>query len=91
MYLASQAPSDVAARLGEIKVPALVITGDDDRIVPPALAVRLSKELPDAKLVILSKCGHMPQEECPQAFLDAVGQFVERLLEARETDVDEWR
>lgn len=64
-------------RLGEIDVPVLVISGDDDRIVPPEQSVRLAGELPDAELVVIPDCGHVPQEECPAAFLEAVRAFLQ--------------
>lgn len=70
---------NLEARLGEIRVPVLVITGDDDRIVPTADSVRLAGELPNATLVVAPECGHVPQEECPLAFLEAVTAFLLRL------------
>ena len=69
----------LAERLDEIDVPALVISGDDDRIVPTAQSVRLASELPSAELVVIPACGHVPHEECPQATLEALLAFVEGL------------
>ncbi len=68
---------DLALRLQEVRVPTLVITGDDDRIVPTEESVRLARELPNAQLAVLQACGHVPQEECPGPFLEAVGRFLE--------------
>lgn len=68
-------PPGLAERLGEVAVPALVITGDDDRIVPAEQSVRLADELPDAELVVIPNCGHVPHEECPGPFLEAVRGF----------------
>ena len=76
--LASQ-PGDLASRVSEIDMPVLVITGDDDRIVPMADSVRLASEIPNARLAILPACGHVPQEECPQAFLEVVQEFLTAL------------
>jgi pimeloyl-ACP methyl ester carboxylesterase len=67
------------ARLHKITVPVLVITGDNDRIVPTQESVRLAEELPNAELVVIPHCGHVPHEECPELFLDAVADFVGRL------------
>ncbi len=67
---------DLAPRLKELGMPSLVAAGDDDRIVPTADAERLGGEIPGAKLVIFPACGHVPQEECPAAFLAAVGAFL---------------
>jgi pimeloyl-ACP methyl ester carboxylesterase len=63
-------------QLDRLQLPTLVISGDDDRIVPTEQSVRLAGELPDAGLVVLPKCGHVPQEECPTPFLEAVEGFL---------------
>ncbi len=75
LTLASQ-ESDLVSRLDELELPVLVITGDDDRIVPTADSVRLASEIPGAELVVLPACGHVPHEECPEAFLQAVESFL---------------
>jgi pimeloyl-ACP methyl ester carboxylesterase len=66
-------------RLAELKLPVLVITGDDDRIVPTEESIRLSKALPAAELVVIPNCGHVPQEECPEPFVQALVAFIENL------------
>ena len=65
----------LAARLDELRMPVLVITGDDDRIVPTEDSLRLAREIPGAKLAVMPACGHVPQEECPAVFLAAVEGF----------------
>ena len=78
LTLASR-PLDLPDRLRELTLPTLVITGDDDRIVPTELSVRLAAELPNAKLAVLENCGHVPQEECPREFLEVVEEFLSGL------------
>jgi pimeloyl-ACP methyl ester carboxylesterase len=78
MVRASQS-HDLAERLAEIRMPCLVITGDDDRIVPTEQSVRLADELPGAELVVIPDCGHVPHEECPEPFLQAVTGFLDKL------------
>ncbi len=63
-------------QVSRLSVPVLILTGDDDRIVPTAQTVNLAAEMTQAKLVIFKACGHVPQEECPQDFLDAVISFL---------------
>ena len=77
---ATDAP-DLTERLSQINVPTLVISGDDDQIVPVENSRRLAQDIPGAGLVILENCGHLPQEECPQAFLEAVKGFINAVLE----------
>jgi len=72
-------PVNYADRLGELAMPVLVVTGDDDRIVPTESSIQLSKEIPGAKLVVFERCGHVPQEECPDQFLDALQGFMEEV------------
>jgi len=67
----------LADDLDRITMPTLVVTGDDDRIVPTASSIRLARELPDAELVVIPECGHVPQEECPGPFLEAVTAFLD--------------
>lgn len=66
----------IVARYPEIDVPALLLWGRQDPVVPLAIAERLAGELPDARLVVLERCGHMPPEERPKASLRAVREFL---------------
>lgn len=65
-------------RLQSLSLPALVVTGEHDRAVKPEESVRLGNELPGAVLEIIPDCGHLPQEERPDAFVAAVGTFLHR-------------
>lgn len=75
----SSRPSTVPDRLSELTMPVLVITGADDQIVPAAQSVQLAESLPNAELVVIPNCGHVPQEECPDAWLAAVEAFLSTL------------
>jgi pimeloyl-ACP methyl ester carboxylesterase len=69
--------STIGKRLHELAaVPTLVITGDDDRIVPTDRTIELAKQIPGSSLVVLPNCGHLPQEECPVPFMAAVRDFL---------------
>ena len=61
--------------LKDFNVPILVITGDDDRIVPTANSIKLAGELQNAQLAVIQEAGHVPHEEQPAAFLQAVEEF----------------
>ncbi len=75
-FTAAANPVALDERLDEIDVPVLVITGDDNRIVPTADSIRLADALPNAQLAVLPACGHVPQEECPQPVLDVLLPFL---------------
>ena len=64
------------SQVGAITTPTLVMAGDDDRWVATELSVRLSREMPNATLALIPTCGHVPQEECPGPFMQAVSSFL---------------
>lgn len=67
---------DYTGDISSITQPALVLTGDSDTIVPVSDSQRLARELPNAAFVMLSNCGHVPQEECPADFEAAVDTWL---------------
>ncbi len=71
--------SGLVERLVEITMPTLVITGDDDRIVPTEQSLRLADELPNAELKVITQSGHLPHEEKPVEFMQAVTEFLSTL------------
>ena len=70
-------PTNVPEVVRGINVPALFITGDDDRIVPPEDTRRAAALVEGAELVTVEQSGHIPHEEQPAAFLDAVTVFLD--------------
>ena len=68
--------TDLTKHLKDFNLPILVITGDDDRVVPTAQSEQLAGELPGASLVVIPDAGHVPHEEQPAAFMQAVEKFL---------------
>jgi proline iminopeptidase len=66
----------VMDRLGEIRVPTLVIAGRDDFLFPPESQALLAAGIPSARLHIIERAGHNPQAERPAATLAAVADFL---------------
>ena len=60
------------AQLRDLTLPVRLIWGASDRLVPLDYARRLAAALPDAGLVVLDRCGHVPQREAPARFLAAL-------------------
>ena len=77
---ANRAPN-LTPELAKLSVPTLVVTGAEDAIVPPEASERIAGEIPNAQFVTLDGCGHVPQEECPDAFLEAVRGFLSERLD----------
>ncbi len=67
---------DIAERLAQVRVPVLVITSDQDKLVKPEDTRRVAEALPHATLKVLPGCGHVPQEECPREFMAAVTEWL---------------
>ncbi|HEX4330234.1 MAG TPA: alpha/beta fold hydrolase [Burkholderiales bacterium] len=70
---------NVTARLQELKVPTLVICGEQDMGTPPAMAQAIHQNLPGAELVMIPNAAHLSNMEQPAAFLAAVEKFYSRI------------
>ena len=68
-------PSDVA----QIACPALVIHGEQDRIIDKRVSEDLTRALPRAELVVMRGVGHAPQLEAPRATSRLVERFAQKL------------
>ena len=66
-------------RLGDLRVPVLLITGRHDVFSPPSEAERIRRNVTDAELVVLEQCGHLPWVEEPDTFDAAVQAWLARL------------
>ncbi len=67
---------DLRDRLKELHVPVLVLVGEEDEATPPAMSRELASGLPDARLVVLPGCAHVPQLQAPEQFLAALRPFL---------------
>ena len=67
-------------RLGEIKVPTLILWGGRDRLIPPPWGEAFKKAIPDSRLVVFPELGHVPQEEDPAATLAALRDWLPRVV-----------
>ena len=65
------------ARLPDLKIPTLILWGREDPITPLAHGERLAQVIPHARLVVIDRCGHIPQEERPDETIPAIATFLE--------------
>jgi len=74
------APRTLAQRLsemvGETGMRVLIVQGTADPLIPKRHGRNLAKMIPGAQLLEYSGCGHNPQEEFPERFVEDVGNFV---------------
>lgn len=68
--------TDLRSRLPEIRVPALVVHGSQDSLVPPAASEWLAARMPRAGYLCLDGAGHAPFLSRPLEFEAAVGGFL---------------
>jgi pimeloyl-ACP methyl ester carboxylesterase len=70
-------PPSVFAMAARVQVPTLILWGREDHWLPVERADRFLQAIPGAKLEILEACGHLPQEEQPQAVVKILGRFLD--------------
>ena len=63
---------DSRPTLTTIRCPTLVLTGDQDVLLPHHLSEEMAAGIAGAKLVTIPECGHMPQFEHPDAAVAAL-------------------
>jgi 3-oxoadipate enol-lactonase len=66
---------DTSARLPSIRIPTLVLTGREDRLVPPTNSRLIAERIPGAVLQELPG-GHLFLAEYPDEFNRAIIDFV---------------
>lgn len=58
-----------AADIAAVKVPTLILWGEEDRVIPVEAGYWLEETIPGSKLVVYPRIGHLPQEEAVEATL----------------------
>lgn len=72
----------MADRIGEIKVPVLVLFGKEDRLINPTAAQTFRERIAGSEVVLFDGIGHIPMEEAPDATAMAILDFLMRRLAA---------
>lgn len=67
---------ELLGRLGQVKIPVLVLWGDSDRIFTPEYGRAFAGAFPDAQFTIIADAGHMPFLEQPAATFDALDSYL---------------
>jgi pimeloyl-ACP methyl ester carboxylesterase len=64
------------SRLHRLRMPVLVLWGEEDRVIPVAYAGEYARLVPHAQVVRFPLCGHSPAREKPADFADALLGFL---------------
>lgn len=67
---------DLRARIKEIRVPSLIISGDQDWLTPVKWAAHLNDNIADSELAVIQGTGHLTMLERPEAFNQVVSEFL---------------
>ena len=67
---------DLRRELSKVKVPVLVLVGEQDEATPPAMSHELAAGLHDVRLKIIPGCAHVPQLQAPALFLAAIADVL---------------
>ncbi|MET3683580.1 pimeloyl-ACP methyl ester carboxylesterase [Alkalibacillus flavidus] len=65
----------LSSELQHITMPALLIWGREDQVVPLKIGERLAEDLPNAELVVLDESGHLVADERPDDVVNHILQF----------------
>lgn len=78
--LGALADIDQRETMAALDVPALVVFGDQDQVVDPAIGSFAADLLPQGRLVQMAGCGHAPFLEDPEGYRAALGAFLEAIV-----------
>ena len=76
--LEASVAQDRGAPIEDIRVPTLVVAGDEDSVYPPALARETARRIPGARLAMVEGAGHLVNLEQPARFNEIVMHFISR-------------
>jgi 3-oxoadipate enol-lactonase len=70
---------DLTDRLSAIKLPTLIVVGEEDQGTPVAASRAIQAQIPGSQLDIIKSAAHLSNIEQPEAFTRAVTMFLTRL------------
>jgi 3-oxoadipate enol-lactonase len=76
--LEASVAQDRDAPIEEIRVPTLIIGGEEDTVYPPELARAMAARIPGAELAMMKGAGHLANLEQPEEFNRILLAFLKR-------------
>jgi len=76
--LEASVAQDRGAPIENIRVPTLVVAGDEDTVYPPGMAREVARRIPGAELTLIKGAGHLVNLERPGRFNEVVMDFLQR-------------
>lgn len=66
---------DEDERIGQLRVPTLIVWGEEDEMIPLAIGRRIHQLVPASQLEVLPRCGHLPNLEKPSELVRCLLEF----------------
>ncbi|SEK97571.1 Pimeloyl-ACP methyl ester carboxylesterase [Chitinophaga rupis] len=70
---------NLGEELSDLKIPTLLVWGQNDTITPPMVGEEFHKLIPNSELHFIDKCGHAPMMEVPGEFNKILHAFLDKL------------
>ncbi|MBS3786769.1 alpha/beta fold hydrolase [Candidatus Bipolaricaulota bacterium] len=67
---------DLSDRLGEIETDTLIVSGEEDRVVPGQFAEQLNEGIPNSRLEVVEGAAHLIHIEKPEVLNSLVTDFI---------------
>lgn len=68
---------DIRSLVPSVRVPVLVVAGENDPVLKPEQSYWLHEHLPNSELRVFERTGHIPQMEAPVAFHRVVSEWMQ--------------
>lgn len=78
--LAMAARTDTTHVLGDIRIPTLLLVGEHDALIPPAVMQQMQDKINGSTIVHVPKAGHMAPIENPEFVTQAIEEFLEKSI-----------
>lgn len=69
----------IVEKLREVRIPSLVIVGEEDASLPPPLSREIADALPEASFVVIQEAGHLSALEKPEKVTEVMLEFLDSL------------
>lgn len=73
---------DSTGSLAEIKVPTVILVGENDKLTPPELSRKMHEYIGGSRLAVIPDAGHLANLEAPEAFNGTVAEFLAEVTRA---------
>lgn len=67
---------DLLSYLPKIDIPALLVWGENDKVIPVLYGKKMQQLIPNSKLILVEETGHKLPYEAPQRFVEAIKSFI---------------